>query len=222
MRHLILETHEGERTGTWGLVVAGTQRSELLTGAIEGSLVAHDIIEHVNGVGMIGEPWDELEALGASWCVRGRWCDYPGISSAEEGVANDLVFVFEDWLQNRWAPRSHQYRHTKSHYCDEDFDAIIDLGRKRIVSDIAYHDEDYCTLGDVDTYLIEAKHRMRIGYRKAHRKYGDRFYGGNLFHRIEDAVNNLKREEYFEGQTFRLRYNDVEAFCEEIEPEYAW
>lgn len=42
-----------------------------IQGATEGRLVAHDILEHVNGLDCIGSVADEIEAIGACWHIRG-------------------------------------------------------------------------------------------------------------------------------------------------------
>lgn len=51
------------------------QGNDILNIATSGDLIAHDIVEHVNGIEAIGTRGDELMALGAMWHVRGKYGD---------------------------------------------------------------------------------------------------------------------------------------------------
>src|ERR1041385_6254253 len=65
MRSIRLVAMSDDYDDTPGLVVKGTQPYEGMMADREGTLVAHDILEHQNGYKAIGSVWDELEALGA-------------------------------------------------------------------------------------------------------------------------------------------------------------
>ncbi len=71
MRHIRLVAFEDEPTGNLGLIVKGSEGPEIYSDN-KGSLIAHDIVEHQNGMAAIGGIDDELEAIGALWQVRGR------------------------------------------------------------------------------------------------------------------------------------------------------
>ena len=38
----------------------------------EGDIISHDLLEHLEGVENIGDPINELKALGAVWYIRGE------------------------------------------------------------------------------------------------------------------------------------------------------
>jgi hypothetical protein len=68
-----------------------------------------------------------------------------------------------------------------------------------------------------EQYLKLALHRMRAGFRKAEKRFGDRFVGHSLFCDIRDAVKSAAKQIDFEGQEFRLSYSLQGAVtCEPI------
>jgi len=71
MRHLILNARNCPTTGELGLIPRGITMGEGYVAATEGELIAHDILEHQNGLSAIGSVDDELEALGGLYFVRG-------------------------------------------------------------------------------------------------------------------------------------------------------
>lgn len=66
--------------GDWGLMLKGHQH-KMLNSSMEGRLIAHDVIEHVSGIGSVAE---EIQALGAMYYVRGLEFHY------------DLQYILED------------------------------------------------------------------------------------------------------------------------------
>ena len=189
--------------------------------AREGLLIAHDVIEHQNGFGHIGKVWDELEALGGIWYIRGRWGDMmtPSIHSPQTNVASDVSRMLQDWLDET-TPRCHQFTFTRPCDYDEDFDEILAIARKNIRAE----DPECVSSGAADEYLIEAKHRLRIGFRKAWRRFdGSGFAGNNQFRAIKEAVDqHLRWGPEFEGQEFILTYGGGEANMREVqEADYA-
>lgn len=83
------------------VLVVGTDLNNF-TGEHSGAAsftLAHDIVEHVNGLDKIGTVEDELMALGAVWVTRGQW---GGISQNRhitatpyEQIATDVYEMFE-------------------------------------------------------------------------------------------------------------------------------
>lgn len=73
-----------DNDGMIGWMLCGINPDADLNAAWDGRLIAHDILEHVNGPAAIGTVEDELEALGAAAFVRDidiRW---------------DVQYLFED------------------------------------------------------------------------------------------------------------------------------
>jgi hypothetical protein len=197
-----------------GLVVKGTVMSEGMAADRDGTLVAHDLLEHQNGVHAIGPIDDELEALGGVWQVRGRWGDmvsaHPSRFSAEENIASDIIRMARDLDGAGWWPRIGKYR-TRAHDEDEAFECILQYAREGIPKELDGEEmQDF----PLEAYLENALHLMRRGYRKAERRFGERFQGINLFKAIKDAVNGARPE--WEGQEFILGYGEGEASLREV------
>ncbi len=202
-----------------GLVVAGTVMDEGMAADRDGFMVAHDILEHQNGIKAIGPIDDELEAIGGIWQVRGRGgdlCQYTySRYSVEENVASDLSRMARDVCYSEgWRPRLGRYR-TQRHDHDESFESILQYAREEIPKEL---DAEELRSLPLEAYLDNALHLMRRGFRKAERRFGDRFAGINLFKAIQQAVKRTHID--FEGQEFRLAYGDGKASVTEIYEEY--
>lgn len=181
----------------------------------DGILIAHDLLEHVNGREHIGTVWDELEALGAIWQVRARhgelFTGRPSHYGTHENLASDLVRMFPEWCAEGAPPRAHLIKRTRP--CDHDADLLEVIGYARRDLPREWEGDDL-DLTAMDCYLTEALHRMRTGYRKARRKYGDGYKGANLFTSIRDAIKGGYPPE-FEGMEYTLSYNQAGAFLTE-------
>lgn len=216
MRYLTLEATSDEYDTAPGLAFAGLPRCEGFMADRGDILLAHDIVEHQNGVRNIGPIWDELEALGGIWHARGRWGDL-GVSSnysPAENIASDIVRMARDLSFMSFREQSAMgFRppatHTHDH--DDDFREIIEIARGQIPGEL---DSDYPL--DVDKYLDEVLHRMRIGFRKATRRFGDRFASNSQFRAINDAVRNVAKQIDYEGQRFRLAWGSGDCTITEI------
>jgi len=98
MKRVILTCVEDNVTGELGLIVDGLkQLSNEFMATTEGLIIAHDLIEHQNGIKAIGSIDDELEALGACWWIRGQWglLREGSYNSPEEGLARDVGHLGE-------------------------------------------------------------------------------------------------------------------------------
>lgn len=218
MRYIRLVAVGDELDPTPGLVVKGTVMCEGMFADRTGILIAHDLLEHQNGVAAIGPVDDELEALGGIWQVRGRWGDMlddrPSFYSPAHHAASDLTRMARE-LTGSWWPEQGQY-HTKPHPCDDDFAEIIEIARQDIPKEL---DEEDLADFPMEAYLDNALHLMRRGYRKAERRFGDRSVGYDLFRAIKEAVKGCQPD--WEGQEFLLGYGDGEATCREIREDEA-
>jgi hypothetical protein len=223
MRHIRLVSFEDKPTGELGLGIKGHTHDERLFSDREGALLAHDIVEHQNGIAAIGCPADELEAIGAIWQVRGRHgtllnhnhhprCIY-------ESIAYDVVTCADEVTgeYNRWWPALGQYR-TRPHDYDEDFMEILAKARPMIVEQNADCERDDWPL---DAFMENALHLMRMGFNKAKRRFGMHCLGADTYCAIRDAIRPQAKHLEFAGQEFRLSYGDGRAYCQEVYDE-AW
>jgi hypothetical protein len=126
-QRVILTVAEDHELGGYGLLIDGMHGDDI-NPAQSGLLVAHDLLEHVNGTAHIGTIDDELEALGGIWFVRGQHADLTRDGSGsmytpEENIASDIVRMFRDFWNGAYvdttAPR------TKPCDADEAFRTIL-------------------------------------------------------------------------------------------------
>jgi len=215
MKYCTLEAAEDEYDITPGFVFANLPAYEGRMADRGDLMIAHDIIEHQNGLQAIGPIWDELEALGGVWHTRGRWGDFDNsyhksekhIASDITRMARDLSFLyFRDYEAMGPKPPA-----THEHYQDDSFHEILEIARRDIPREL---DED--SKLDIDTYLAEALHRLRIGYRKATRRFGDRFQSNNQFHAIREAIEREAKSINYVGQRFRLGWGAGKCSIEPI------
>jgi hypothetical protein len=216
MRGIRLIARSDEFAHEPGLMLAGIPN---LDGAMaergDGVLIAHDILEHCNGVRNIGNVWDELEALGAIWEVRGRHGDLRtgrNIHSPAENIAFDITRMFPDWQQEtrqRFVP-------TRCCVYDEDFREMIEIARRDI-----RREHEPSERGGLDAYLDETLHRLRIGFRKARRRFGGGYAGYEQFAVVQQAAADAVEMIDFEGQEFVLAYDRRQATVRPVY-EKAW
>lgn len=184
----------------------------------DGLTLAHDLLEHQNGAAHIGTVWDELEALGGIWQVRGRTGDMlsksGGMYSPAYHVGSDIARMWQEWIDEGDPPHKHRVKRTRPHLYDDDFAEIIEQARHDILNeaDEAFTDSELTLLDD---YLGQALHRLRMGFRKAERRFGSNYTGHNLFRVIRDAC---ARAPEYEGQEARLSYSldDGRAYLTEL------
>jgi hypothetical protein len=192
-------------------------------------LIAHDLIEHQNGVAAIGSIDDELEALGAIWYVRGQHGELRrdgtgGAYTLHENVASDVTRMFRDHAEGGQHVDFAGVRAWRPVYHDDDLQQIIEA------ADRSWADE-FSTPGEArehapawKAYRDIALSRMRIGYTKARRlweaRYGS-YWASNVFWAIAEAVHPHAKHCEYEGQQFILRYSckAATATCEEHYPE---
>lgn len=222
MKTVILEAFRDDNTGEVGLGFAGVARHDEMNAASEGLLIAHDLIEHVNGLAAIGGIDDELEALGGIWYVRGqhgelrRGFDRASIYSIAENIAGDVTRMFRDWVYQD-CPQMKYLPVTRAVTAEQD-----------IADTLEASDESYLDNFDDDqkaearskwpAYRAEALVRMRAGYSKARRKWErhGRYAANTQFWAIAKAVDDaIKFGDMFEGSRFTLRYGDGDASCEQ-------
>jgi hypothetical protein len=209
--NVTLVARRDEETGVVGLVIEGLRPTDgEVNSASEGLLIAHDLIEHVNGIERIGSIDDELEALGAIWYVRGQHSDLSrnGVGSAysaEENIASDVTRMFRDHFYGAYV--EYVGLRTKASDADEGLQEIMRHAERSYLSEFDDSERTEARAKWAE-YAALCMHRMRTGYRKARAKwerYG-RFAANNAFWEIAEAVEPHAKH-CDEGQTFKLTYN---------------
>lgn len=219
MRSIRLIAVSDEYDSALGLKIKGTPDFDGFMADRNGDTIAHDLLEHQNGLAWMGPVWDELEAMGGIWQVRGRHGDMitgNGMHSPQVNCASDVSRMFRDWIHEgkRLGPNGLRAG-SRPHLYDDDFNDIIAIARDDIRKEHSdLWDDDDATDSDVDEYLGLALRRMRAGFRKAERRFGDRFCGHSMFGAIRDAVSRARPE--YEGQEFILRYGKCDATLREV------
>jgi hypothetical protein len=234
MKAIRLITAADEYDDTPGLVIKGTESFEGLMADRTGLLTAHDLLEHPNGVKHMGKVWDELEALGGIWYIRGQhgdmMTDHRNYHSPAVNVASDVTRMFSEYSSDPDNGPGGLRIGSRPHDFDEDFMEIISVARKDIPNEFndmgnGSPDEDANGWSPelhalFEEYLKLALHRMRSGFRKAERRFerdGASIWNGhNLFYAVKMAVKEAIPNIEFEGQEFLLLYGNGEATCRPI------
>lgn|GEM_PF-4713621 len=214
-----LVTKLDNETGELGLMVDGTPIISYPMVASEPLIVAHDLLEHVNGVENIGSIDDELEALGGIWFVRGQHGelrrDHMGsMHSVTENIASDVLNMAR--IYNGGVKFKTKVPSTRAHDHDDNFLDIINIAKEQVKDEMDNDERDNERL---EYYFNACLHYMRVGYRKAQKRFGEGYKANNLFWEIVAALQptfNIGFE--FEGQEFELFFTlngTQQAYCEE-------
>lgn len=207
MKTVILEAFVDESTGLLGLGVVGMPRTETTNAAADGVIIAHDLLEHVNGIERIGSIDDELEALGAVWYVRGQFGELrrDGIGSyysTHENLAADIVQMFREHVDGG-ADVDLNVPRTRACEADDDFAEVLACADKTWKSEVCDQDS---AASIWPAYRAACLARMRIGYRKARRKYKRAMDANALFWQVAEAVGPYAKHVEYEGQQFALTF----------------
>jgi hypothetical protein len=212
-----IEVRKNPNTGVLGFALQGMTHDDCADPS-DGVTIAHDLIEHVNGVSLIGTIDDELEALGAIWYVRGKHNDLnrrrSSLNSPEEDLASDLTRMFRDIVDGGQYANLAPFRTLR---CVEDdaFESVFcafDKLWKLEIDDWRKH------VKTAKAYRYVARARMRTGYRKAYKRWEHRgrFAANTQFWAIADAVDEHQAE--YEGQLFKLKWGNGKAKFYEYYP----
>lgn len=216
MRTVMLTARYDDATGNIGLACNGLPQSddEPMV-ANSGVLIAHDLIEHVNGLKRIGSIHDELQALGAVWFTRGNWGDirrdrhtdinsYAAIGRDVEQLAVKFVQRRDEDLTKGTPKR------TKRDHIQDELDECIKEGMKAAAAELAHYDGGEHDYEDELARFSEVAGRlMRMGYDKIARKYETGLHANTLFWSIAEAVDSGLSAELYEGERFKLRFDQT-------------
>lgn len=218
MTSRILDVVEDIMSGEIGLLLTDIHQINAFMTTTSGRIIAHDIIEHQNGLKSIGSIDDELEALGACWYVRAFHGHLTARSmySPEEALARDIAnlgIIFARGVNYRTPVPN-----TKSNIHDDAFNEMLEIGCKTVRTD--YLDQfdsiDAKARTRMCRYERTAIHYLRTGFNKAAKRFRCHEDGFDMFSNIEEAVNNITPEISYVGQQFRLTYTRERAYCHEI------
>ena len=224
MRYLTLKYGE-DSEGMLGLNIVGMPMISYPMAAGEGLLIAHDILEHQNGVKSIGSIGDELEALGGIWFVRGsvgelRRDNMGSMYTPEESLATDVANMARMFIVGD-VPLRVKVKNTRPHDEDGIFNAIIEIAKESTKEELAYED------GDIDyklfnEYFDATLHLLRTGYMKAQRRFGCNYKANTMFWNIAEQVDVILKYAEYEGQEFRLGYDSNRAVWNEVYENEGW
>lgn len=188
------------------------------TAARSGLLLAHDLLEHLNGASQIGPVLEEMQALGAVWYVRGLDPDLasdtprsrPRMYSTQQSIGFDLIGMVNEWHEDTFPGTIEPPIEDEG--IEGDFDLILAHVRKHAASE-AYEPDEF----DTELYTTTAQHYLRVGYRRAHAEYGCRYRALDLFCLVRDAFNIHQLE--YEGQELILTLTDDHCTINPADPE---
>lgn len=222
MRTVKIVSREDPVTGDVGLMLRDVHIDDDMPQVdFEGTAIAHDLLEHQNGLGSIGTIIDELQALGGILFVRGlsgqlnRGTMY---RSVEDNIGSgDLSTMFE-----RIACQVETIGTVPvTHMCDADdmIDSCIGyFSPSGGLDQTDDEDQKRWIRAQVQPYKDACRAYMRIGWRKATRRYrGEWQRACNQFWAIADAVQPFGKSVEFEGHRFLLRYGMGKARMWEVE-----
>lgn len=219
MRYLRIRVIQDEMIGELGfnLISNGMPNngSEFVVG--QGLIIAHDIIEHQQGLKKIGTLEDELIALGGIVYARGVTGELSnGFTTAEETIAHDICRMFKYSLNN---PKFTGHKYYPERLREEyEYDIIRDsIQKSRKILTLDEHDE-YYSKGmsiEIQKYLCWTKHLMLHGVYLAERRFGNEHVALHAFKNIQKEVDRFTPE--YEGQEFILGYTFNQAKMREVE-----
>lgn len=222
MKKFTLISREDLSTGELGYMLDGVPLIDYPMVAADSYQIAHDLLEHVNGLSEIGSIDDELEALGGVWFVRGQHGQLrrDGLGSAHTNqvhLVSDLVnlgVIFNNGVDFR----SDVPDLVDCEYLEE-FEHIIEKAIEDIELELDEDERDYERL---KYYFKNCLNYMISGYNKAeviYSNYSDNpFYANNLFFEIVDTLKDYMNPEY-EGHELYLYIDYDECSCRVEQPD---
>lgn len=218
---ILLETVYDPSTGDVGLVTSESISNLFATDSPmlgNGSVIAHDIMEHVNGLSNIGGVGEECEALGATFQTR-AWSgtlrspkdsNY-GMYSALEGLANDLEYMYDVWASKGFEAAVPTNELTVD--IEDELTELYSFAMQALLAN------DSCIIEpptDCEEYLDACLTFMRVGYTKAIEKYPCRLEAMETFFAIAEAIDDCIKmynlnDNTQEGMEFELTFGSCTA-----------
>lgn len=226
MKTLYLKAIEDPIYGEVGLVVEGTQIgiNSTVNTATSGELIAHDILEHQNGVEAIGSLDDELEAFGALWFNRGstgQLRENMSFIPCDEALAIEVSEMGMKYLYRGFEtpiPKTLSYTDHEA-----DLEWISNRAFEFAVQDLREEDSGRSRKEIAhDLWALREYHRASLLYMcrgayKAEKRFGTQHRCYSTFWAMAKAIDPYTVD-CIEGQRFKLQYNfDGVIRFEEVE-----
>lgn len=188
--------------------------------SMDGSLLAHDLTEHVNGIRNVGQSvWDEIQAFGAMIFSERAWTVGGIMRSPDDALFDELMEMVIDYCDPRMIRSALKNLRTHSVY---EVDVITDHFDHRVENwdmDTHYVKEHFNevrmekwpefetkeVLKLMNTYI---KHHLRKGFRKARNKYKSSWIARSHYENASAGGTQILKWMKFEGQEFILRFDE--------------
>lgn len=206
------------QTGELGYCFDSLNINDELVMVGDSLLLAHDLLEHQNGLGSIGSIHDELIALGGILFVRGydqvlRRDNSGGVYSFDESLASDVVRMYGELSYIDFIPTD------KIESDNGIIDSVVTLAREGIIEE---YDRAGITFSEYKAYIDSIASYMQQGYDLAEKRYTSQYDACQLFWTLEEALRPHCDNVEYEGQQLELTvdYSANLVHCEELYEEY--
>lgn len=206
-----LRTVEDQELGGLGLKFVNTRKfcNGMFT-IKDGTLLAHDVLEHQQGINSIGSIGDEMLALGGICYTRGQWgiLNHDGRGShysIEENIAADILHMARLYFEDRVPFRQKLTRSRKDDPTNQ-VDNVIEAARDGWETRADFNG-DPPSADKRDTYLETCRVYMLHGAKLADRRFGSGILANQMFWEIHRVTNKTIKQIEFEGQEFTLGYD---------------
>ncbi len=165
-------------------------------------IIAHDVIEHVNGIDQLGSVVDELQSFGAILHTRCKFEPHP--------LQHDISYCAK-----YWEPTIIEEQPANDY--DEDIMALLYI----LKHDSDYGDDFFDDVPegfDRDRFLYEVLQYMRIGARKQEARFEHSHHAYDMFMTVME-VGQKMLDEVYENQIFCLTF-DIEEGTASYEEVY--
>jgi hypothetical protein len=198
-------------TGEYGFLLKGVNTIDSYPSVSPtGSLIAHDLLEHQQGVVTIGSVGDELIALGGVWKVRGElgMINQKSTVSPEQHLVSDVVNLAEIYIGGvPMREDTKPYRKTDTFYW---VDEVAKYAKKELMENYDY------TVGEVVDYLEKAKYLMRKGYNMAERRFKNCPCPYSLYSNIAYVIDEIQYPEEYQEWEIQYSFTTGSASLKEI------
>lgn len=185
----VCEQHEDYGENGWRLL------SQPGFDPLPGMAVAHDVFEHFPDGD--DSPADEFQALGASYLIRGESDYWVGSNHpAPVHIASDFPMILSHIVgYNMSLPSPVPFPRKLDSIAEDALCDIIKHARKNIEDEweLSSDDPRYSVSKEtLDGYLNAALGWMRIGYRRAKKRYGDKLWRvSRQFVEVQERADQL-------------------------------
>ena len=197
--------------GEYGLLLKGLANSYTYPSTTnQGIIIAHDLVEHQQGIKSIGSVGDELIALGGVWRVRGDsgMLGIDSYYSPEENLSRDVVNLAESYLIGvPLREDTNKYYRTST---SEWIECVSELSKKTLRDHYDYSEVE------VSKYLDKAKYLMSKGYRMASRRFQNCDCAYSLYSDIACAIDEIKYPEEYQEWEIQYSFTSREVSLKEI------